>query len=597
MSSADINNNAYYGGHIFRVGYPDWNEFSDFNSYQAYMKNNHNLEANSFYADPDFVDPNNGDYHLGLNSPCINNGDNNVVSWDYDIDGEPRVQGKYVDIGADEARRVRRIHDGNDEWYVYIQDAINEASDGDEIVVYPGTYYESVDFGGKAITLSSAEPNDLDVIKSTIIDGNGAANVVETDSNAILKGLTITGGQRGVYCSASTPVISNCIIRDNSGEGIYAESSTITVRNSLIYDNNEGITLQNTDGTVRNDTIVNNANYGIRVGGNIPSISNCILWNNNDDLYNCSATYSCIEDGDSGTGNISSDPCFVNADNNDFHINIHSPCINAGDPNGDYNDQNDIDGQARVIGRCVDIGADEVDINAPEPNGHWWKLDETSGTTAYDSVDNNNGTFNGDDPCWVTGHIGGAADFNDVSDYFSVSSLNTAYTSSSNFTIAGWFKTSQSTGIQTIVGNWSQYRYIPHPGVNLDFYYGWQVIVENKKVVARFGGSSPNTTSDITGTSDVNDGNWHHFAVVHPSYQGQYTPNSVLYVDGQSEGTPGAQYFSYSNTKFRIGDGSYVSSGSPVLKGGPFCGTIDDVMIFNRALTANEVYQLYIAGR
>jgi hypothetical protein len=31
--------------------------------------------------------------------------------------------------------------------------------------------------------------------------------------------------------------------------------------------------------------------------------------------------------------------------------------------------------------------------------------------------------------------------------------------------------------------------------------------------------------------------------------------------------------------------------------GGPFSGTIDDVMIFNRALTASEVNQLYLAGR
>ena len=44
----------------------------------------------------------------------------------------------------------------------------------------------------------------------------------------------------------------------------------------------------------------------------------------------------------------------------------------------------------------------------------------------------------------------------------------------------------------------------------------------------------------------------------------------------------------------RIGDGSYIASGNPVLKGGPFCGMIDDVMIFNRALTADEVEQLYL---
>ena len=43
----------------------------------------------------------------------------------------------------------------------------------------------------------------------------------------------------------------------------------------------------------------------------VPLIDNCILWNNNDDIYHCDATYSCIEDGDVGTGNIDDDPCFV----------------------------------------------------------------------------------------------------------------------------------------------------------------------------------------------------------------------------------------------------------------------------------------------
>ncbi len=231
------------------------------------------------------------------------------------------------------------------------------------------------------------------------------------------------------------------------------------------------------------------------------------------------------------------------------------------------------------------------------PDAHLWKLDETSGVTAYDSIDTNNGTFNGNDPCWVTGHIGGAADFNGVSDYFSVSSLDSAYSNSSNFTVAGWFKTSQSTDIQTIVGSWSQWLYTPYPGINLQFYSGWQVLVENKKVVARF--ASQPTIFNITGTSDVNDSNWHHFTLVHvdPYYQGQYTQNTVLYVDGQSEGTLVVPSFGLPNTKFRIGDGSYVISSPVTLKGGPFCGTIDDVMIFNRALTADEVYQLYAIGR
>jgi len=502
-----------------------------------------------------------------------------------------------------------------DKFYITIQNGVDNANDNDEIIVYPGTYYESVSFSDKDIMVHSTDPNDWDVVAETIIDANGANNSVVFDSgegnSSVLTGLTIKGAVNGIDCNSSSPTISKCVIRDNSSAGVYCVSgspailnnkiysngsyginlsqtgSSTIVKNNLIYDDAKGIYLDNPQGaaTISNNTIVDNAAEGIcKSSGTAPTITNCIVWNNSDDLYDCNATYSCIENNDVGTGNISSDPCFVNADGNDFHIDIHSPCIDAGNPNGSYTGQTDIDGGSRVVGTYVDMGADESIV--PKA-AHYWMLDETSGTTADDSIDNNDGTFDGNNPCWVAGLIGGAIDCNGVSDYFSVSSMNTAYNPASTFTVAGWFKTSQSTGMQTIVGQWGQYKpnqYAP------SLYFGWQVLVENKKVVARFGSSS---ISDITGTSDVNNGNWHHFALVYPTV----TSNAVLYVDGSSQGTPGTKTCAVSNTKFRIGDGSYVSSGSPVLKGGPFKGMIDDVMIFNSVLSANAVNQLYLSGQ
>ncbi|MCK4654592.1 MAG: hypothetical protein KAU01_09100, partial [Candidatus Cloacimonetes bacterium] len=44
------------------------------------------------------------------------------------------------------------------------------------------------------------------------------------------------------------------------------------------------------------------------------------------------ATYSDIEDGWTGTGNINSDPMFVNPGSGDYHLQSTSPCIDAGDP-------------------------------------------------------------------------------------------------------------------------------------------------------------------------------------------------------------------------------------------------------------------------
>jgi hypothetical protein len=53
--------------------------------------------------DPNFLDPNNGDYHLTFGSPCVDTADTNLVSeGETDIDGHPRVMGYEVDMGADE---------------------------------------------------------------------------------------------------------------------------------------------------------------------------------------------------------------------------------------------------------------------------------------------------------------------------------------------------------------------------------------------------------------------------------------------------------------------------------------------------------------
>jgi hypothetical protein len=126
-----------------------------------------------------------------------------------------------------------------------------------------------------------------------------------------------------------------------------------------------------TNSKIQNCTIVDNlSDYagGIFGADSTPTITNCILWGNGDELNGCSATYSCIRNSDSGTGNIHSDPCFV--DNSYCHIGVNSLCVNAGDPDGNYTGQTDIDGEARVIGRRVDIGADEFNFNLPEPNWH-----------------------------------------------------------------------------------------------------------------------------------------------------------------------------------------------------------------------------------
>ena len=119
-----------------------------------------------------------------------------------------------------------------------IQDAINVASSGDTVLVAPGTYFENLFFGGKAIAVKSSAGAD-----STIIDGGGIV-VVSFQSfegqTTVLDGFTIrNGGADGaIVVFFSSPTISNNIIRDNAGCGIYILSSpSAVVANNAISNN------------------------------------------------------------------------------------------------------------------------------------------------------------------------------------------------------------------------------------------------------------------------------------------------------------------------------------------------------------------------
>lgn len=345
--------------------------------------------------DPNFVNADTNDFHLGPNSPCIDAGDpNSTYTGELDIDGEPRIMCGRVDMGADEFPRVHNIT--QNKWYVFIKDAIDDANYGNEIEVYKDTFYESVEIDVNSIILRGTDPNDWTVVADTIIDANNATYGIKYNYylDSTLAGLTIRNASYyGIQCSTySSPTIKNCIVEEND-YGIlgFLSSATIInskirqntlcgiyilgvlaqqIKNNWIYDNARGIYVSgsSSDKVIRNNTIVGNPTAGIyKTSGTQPTVSNCIIWDNNsNDLVNCTATYSCIEDANdaNGIGNITDDPFFVDDVNNNYHIEPNSPCIDAGDPNGTYTGELDIDFKDRLVGDEVDMGADEYDPNS-----------------------------------------------------------------------------------------------------------------------------------------------------------------------------------------------------------------------------------------
>jgi predicted outer membrane repeat protein len=101
------------------------------------------------------------------------------------------------------------------------------------------------------------------------------------------------------------------------------------------------------------------------------SITNCIFWDNSNEQISrgsgtATVSYSCIQGGYQGVGNIDANPLFVGLSGDDYHLLPASLCIDTGDPN--YvaeEDETDLDGNPRVIGGRIDMGAYEFPNVAP----------------------------------------------------------------------------------------------------------------------------------------------------------------------------------------------------------------------------------------
>lgn len=123
--------------------------------------------------------------------------------------------------------------------------------------------------------------------------------------------------------------------------------------------------LVSSHGSIRNNTIVaNSSTFGGGVGFCTAVIQNCIFWGNQA-FFSRNPSYSCIMGWTGGgEGNIYQDPQFVDFSGGNYRLSENSPCIGSG-ANQDWMwDAVDLDGNPRVIGAKVDMGAYEYSTPA-----------------------------------------------------------------------------------------------------------------------------------------------------------------------------------------------------------------------------------------
>jgi hypothetical protein len=218
------------------------------------------------------------------------------------------------------------------------------------------------------------------------------------------------GGAISFGGSSADKTVENCSFLENSGlwSGGAIDNIntgfTVTITNSIFSENRGGhessgggaIFNENSSPTVTNCTFTGNkARFGTHGGAlynynSSPTITNCILWGdvrcedgvcNVSEIYNDQSnptvTYSNIQGGYPGEGNIDTDPLFVDPgywDDNgtpsdpyddtwiegDYHLQPDSPCIDAGTADAPELPEKDFEGDPRIIGFAPDMGVDEV---------------------------------------------------------------------------------------------------------------------------------------------------------------------------------------------------------------------------------------------
>ena len=230
-----------------------------------------------------------------------------------------------------------------------------------------------------------------------------------------------------------------------------------------------------------------------------------------------------------------------------------------------------------------DFGSDESnvttfivvnDINAISGLVGWWKFDETNGTIANDSSGYERHAnmlgFDSNQSCWTSGKIGGSLTFDGVNDYAEVQGFY-GINGQNPRTISAWIKTDSNNS--TIMG-WGR----SSAGKE------WKLSISD----GNFRTSVWSGWVYGSNAADVND--WVYIASILPS-EASVSSQIMHNFNGNLEILEIQEYSIFTGEDYTVKIGSSMNAG------GKMNGAIDDLRLYDRALSAAEVQALYNLGQ
>jgi len=196
-----------------------------------------------------------------------------------------------------------------------------------------------------------------------------------------------------------------------------------------------------------------------------------------------------------------------------------------------------------------------------------WKFDEGQGSIAYDSAGNNHGAVYGAQ--WTTGKLDGALDFDGFNDYVDCGN-NASLDITAKVTITVWVKTNDA-------GNFQHNPYVAKG----DRSYAIKHYMDNSLQFFIYDGEWKVVWFPVDSSFN---GVWHHLV-------GTYDGSSLkLYIDGQLRNTT-AHVGSIASSGYSVNIGRNAQATDRF-----YDGLLDEVAIYNRALSASEIQGLYSMG-